>query len=299
VHGQPDGEGWTPPYYLEASSYQPAIELNGDVLADSLHDTCHEVVGPYLDALDPIAGTDWRGTEFGVPFGAYPTIIYLPRQGDTARVPRYSEKAWNRYLGRVRRGDWREIGLQIQFFRSDGRADTFIRVELEAHSVEFPSWPDTFSMTTSSEVVGGRLERPVQDLWVAQMKRWALRLGAVTGYFTKDHAAARESPLEQAIRHPNDYATRFGELCRGYYWGNLLSSRHIERLGGLDRIKAQAPCSVVEAVDRQSDLVYLQLSAGVDDFTDEQLARLKAFLAPVLPDDPPMDPYLGPRLRLV
>jgi hypothetical protein len=73
-------------------------------------------------------------------------------------------------------------------------------------------------------------------------------------------------------------------LLRGYFWGNVLSARHIAALGGRDRVLSEAPCARAEdwsAAGRE--LVYLQLTPDLELVRDDALLALERYLRPVLP----------------
>jgi hypothetical protein len=86
------------------------------------------------------------------------------------------------------------------------------------------------------------------------------------------------------------WQSRWGEVIRGPAWGTFLGAAHVERLGGIRRIEREAPCARVialrsgggflEATDIENPLVEDHDDGGA-------LARLAAFLAPVMGHRPP------------
>jgi hypothetical protein len=121
-----------------------------------------------------------------------------------------------------------------------------------------------------------------QDTLVSFAKRAAKSLHAITGYLTVDFAS-RESPYERALleRHFHDAVREAREKVRGYYWGNFLSSGHVEALGGLERLEQEGLGSI-EVLVPPDELVYLQLSDRITDTPPEQLRALKTLFGPVL-----------------
>ena len=69
----------------------------------------------------------------------------------------------------------------------------------------------------------------------------------------------------------------------GYFWRQLLTQNHIQALGGLDRVKREAPCSTVEeTVIGGNAAVWLQLNDDLFGATTEERLRMKEYLWPLL-----------------
>ena len=74
------------------------------------------------------------------------------------------------------------------------------------------------------------------------------------------------------------------DLVRGVFWGTLLSSRHIEALGGVRRVLDEAPVERAIVLGRAvHELVYLELTHDLFTVTEADEERLQAYLAPILP----------------
>jgi hypothetical protein len=77
---------------------------------------------------------------------------------------------------------------------------------------------------------------------------------------------------------------RLGEYARDAGWGNFLGGRLVERLGGLNHLRTDAPAYVVKEL--LGDGAYLRLTRDVAVLHTEGYlaltARLSAFMAPVL-----------------
>lgn len=78
----------------------------------------------------------------------------------------------------------------------------------------------------------------------------------------------------------------FDKYFRGYSWGNYLSKKHVELLGGIDKIKKEAPVYLVKMLSDNG--AYLQLTEEVDEVSDEELRKLKKYFQPILPKAPRM-----------
>ena len=73
------------------------------------------------------------------------------------------------------------------------------------------------------------------------------------------------------------------ERIRGAYWGTFLGAHFVDRLGGLDRMRANAPVERVEVLS--SGTAYLQLTDEVWDYDRrnfaKKLASLERYLEPI------------------
>ena len=113
-------------------------------------------------------------------------------------------------------------------------------------------------------------------------------LKAVSGYITIDNMQAgmrSASPFEQRLKL--DYqkvSWNFRNNFRGAYWGNILSTEHIKKLGGLEKVKSKAPAyRIAEMGHGDSNAVFMQLSPGMDMVSPRQLEELQQYLQPILP----------------
>lgn len=76
-----------------------------------------------------------------------------------------------------------------------------------------------------------------------------------------------------------NYATKL----RGYGFGNILTEAHITQLGGIEAIKKEAPCYIVQELnigDKQA--LYLQLQDDIHKPDLENKMKLKQYLTPLL-----------------
>jgi len=132
-----------------------------------------------------------------------------------------------------------------------------------------------------------------QNLFIDLLFKVCKKIEVVTGYITHDLLI----PGFTTTPHERHSIGRFGQYSekdyidhfRGYFWGNLLSERHIQTLGGLGSIVHNAPCYQVKEISRQN--VYLQLTESVFEFSDRELSNLKEYFRPILlPKRGPTDP---------
>jgi hypothetical protein len=127
---------------------------------------------------------------------------------------------------------------------------------------------------------------------------WAGPLDLRTAAVTYDRGGGDRSPYEcwYGINgFESSPTTR--ERTRGYYWANLLTAGHLERLGGGDALRNRAaPHGFVVA--SAGPAVVLRAPGAITAFDDGQLAGMRRVLRPVLPTKPYIC-YQGYPLRIV
>jgi hypothetical protein len=256
-----------PGVFFELDTFEPLHE-RGDGLADWLDEARRRLVEPLLPVVDP----DRR------------TVTLAEWNLDLRLEPVHedSPERWERALENVRAGRRQQLSLVMR--QLDGHTLPPIMLEVELAGLEFEGAAHRVSFVAGRPLYGSRLSEEAQAVLVATAKEAAVRFQACTGYITLDYAS-RHSPYELSIgRREGDGLRECAQFVRGYYWGNFLSGEHVERLGGIAAVEREAPCAVVEVLARDPLLVYLQLTASLDAFDDEELKRLRAFLLPVLPE---------------
>jgi hypothetical protein len=141
----------------------------------------------------------------------------------------------------------------------------------------------SFSVRSTFDYFDGELSLAVQHAWAGLARRIARTVGAATGYLMvgRRFDEAR-SPYENSLEL-SDGRVHAREYARGAYWGNILGAEQIRRLGGLERVLAEAPCALAEDLSGESgELVYLQLTEDVREVGPEHLQALHEFMRPVL-----------------
>jgi len=140
--------------------------------------------------------------------------------------------------------------------------------------------------------------REVQGPLLDLLTEGSRALHAATGFIYLDRGSYPYENTMGVLHYPTPM--RYRERVRGYYWANILSDGHLSRLGGFDRVAAEAPaCRVVDLSDGAGTLALLQLTEAIDDVTDGQLKLLRDFLAPVLPGGTPQERLPGdPEVRV-
>ena len=165
---------------------------------------------------------------------------------------------------------------------SDIYFDIFISLAKDLNLQEDANEENIFRISTSNRLMPGFMS---QEEWVALLKEACCELSCSQGMLEQanDAFANSELPMEK-YQMPSLEVIRYHDTkLRGYFWGNVLSEKHVERLGGIDRIKEEAPCYLVEEIqsgDRQ--LVYLQTTERLEDLPEVKRFKIKQYLMPLL-----------------
>lgn len=154
-------------------------------------------------------------------------------------------------------------------------------------------WPTAeFRCEVGSKAYGRRVPRPLQRAFVQHTLTVASDIEAATGLITLDYSS--EAYERWHGINNLDASLQSRRMLLGYYWGNILSAGHVERLGGWDNIRQDAPVFRAQLVDPERLLVFLQLTEDVEQMTDENLRELKSYLTPLLHPPFPGYRYPGP-----
>jgi len=83
----------------------------------------------------------------------------------------------------------------------------------------------------------------------------------------------------QFIRTYYTMNEKWDEYVCGYFWGNVLTQKHLEKIGGFERIKEQG----FYKVEKWNDDVYIQLCENIFDYTISDATKIREFLLPIFP----------------
>ena len=72
---------------------------------------------------------------------------------------------------------------------------------------------------------------------------------------------------------------KWDEYACGYFWGNVLTQKHLDKLGGFEKIKKQG----FYKVEKWNDDVYIQLSEYIFDYSISEARKIREFLLPIFP----------------
>jgi hypothetical protein len=288
----------------------PAVHLELDTFED-LGGRGEELAGWVAGArervLDPLYAStvaardegDGPRTEWGRPGGVFRGVETEPdfeASGDF-------ESDWRMAVSALRAGSLQSFLCSLHTLDDSGYPSAmpgpaFLRVEDVGAEHDLAAW--TATLTVSRALYADAIEPSIQKAWVDLVRGGARAFSVATGYLTVDHVDDA-SPYEQSIgRDWLDGLEESRVLLRGYYWGNILSKRHVSALGGIEGIQEEVPCAVVEdLLAEPGELVYLQLTHDLDDLPDEALRRLRDYLEPLLPTATRDFRYIGVPLRVV
>jgi hypothetical protein len=287
-----------PGLYTEIDTFQEASALAGPA-ADWM-ELARSELGEWVLSLlrAQLAGEENPAvrTDFGVAGTVYDEVSGETLGGNW-KIGLYSQEHWLLMLRRFRAGKLRRLVFGIHGLDERGYPGNRggMRAEVDLQALEWPEMANRLSIGVRLSLEGDQPQE-LQDRLVDVMKAAAVTCNGSYGHITFDRTM---HAYEDAVgRSFVKGTTECREWARGYYWGNFLSRVHIERVGGIDRVLKEAPCYLVEDLSGgRGELVYLQLTPSVVDFSDEELRALRDFLAPVLPPGRPNYHYRGPRIR--
>lgn len=268
---------------LEVDAFGTTTQLGAAAAAFAAAATAH------VTALTRAGASTWGGRPVvpAQPFVAGTLLGYVlttTRDGADRRVQErpVTAEVLDEDLARLERGELDHLEVQLEWLTA---AD---RVLLGAVSVDHlstwlrPEYPSRLVLNLGDPVVA----RAGADQAAAFLADLAER----TALATRADAAHVLPSLTSELLMPEELAGGFGDgaglplartQLRGVGWATLVAPQFAKRLGGADAVAASAPCEVARIDDRGA--VWLQVTRRITDLTDARLARLREFLAPVLP----------------
>jgi hypothetical protein len=294
-------ERFPPPgVYLELDAF--GLRDRGPELAEWLDRVVQDLVEPAVGhallsgggAHGPLPNTDWTEAAGADVLARQ----FVAEDLDGEIVDSDPENDWSTLQQELAAGKLWDLRYHVILLGENGypdefRGQAFAKVRLA--SLDDPEAADVLAVLVSRAMYGNDLTEH-QPLWVDTCRAAATRFAATTGYLTVDYPSF-ESPYEQFIgRYWLDGLRECRTHVRGYYWGNLLSTTHVEALGGAARVRAEAPCHFLQEL--AEGLWFLQLTPDLDDISDEALAALKAYFEPLLPKAEDDWEYAGLPLRV-
>lgn len=149
------------------------------------------------------------------------------------------------------------------------------------------------------EYEGCLVPKSIQDYFVDITKQLLSSFPGSIGEVTIDSMSYYDSnsPHEYSMGLETIWSSQyFKEYYRGYFWGNFLSKNHVMRLGGIEQVKNDAPVYKVEELEDGG--AYMQLTENINDFTLQDLLRLKRYLEKILLSCNPYRPeYRNPESK--
>lgn len=151
-----------------------------------------------------------------------------------------------------------------------------------------PRIANIFSFSMCERLFNNRIESDMQEKFIELFKLAFTKINGVTGFITYETICARSpqpTPYEDGIDARYIIASQsYNQYLRGYFWGNILTEEHLEKLGGIEKVQKDAPCAKVEKFKHYSGkALFLQLTNDINHYSDDNLKLLKNYLIPVLP----------------
>lgn len=143
----------------------------------------------------------------------------------------------------------------------------------------------------STRAWNGGVPVEVQEQTVSLARDLFQAVDGACGYVdVGDHCITLVSrtPFEHSLSMTEPNTRRLWRDVRGVFWGNLLSTQHVQRLGGVSAIEQKAvrySAEVLASPGREgtdSAPMYLQANCDLRQVTSEDLAGLTSLLAPIL-----------------
>lgn len=242
----------------------------------------------------------------------YPFKIDIEKINGRRKVYHLNDKNWNEVCKMLVNGEIQHIMIvnddkhpeQVSFFNPAIALSATCDYQQEFKGFGYTKkYANNMAFSLSERLFVSRLiPNNIQDQFVGIFKKAFADLNSVSGYITFEKITAKlipqESSLESILRlYWSIHSINFDKIARGYFWGNLISEKHIEKLNDIEVILREAPCCVKEVVEFDNrKAIYLQLTPDINQYSDEKLAELKKYMFPVLPEEDikairEIDPY--------
>jgi hypothetical protein len=194
-----------------------------------------------------------------------------------------TQKSWERLLREFGTGSARNLHFMALRLDSEGVPRDLV-AHLGTHDPDVTRFPRAARQLFLTMPRGDDLTAQ-QPILVDRLLAAAATVPVATGFL--DVFTGRT--YEDRVGRDTDEGLRDCErLLRGPYWANLLTTRHLEQLGGRIHVLRNAPVFRAQDLsDARGDLVYLQLTESLSRVSPTELALFEKFLAPVLPTAPP------------
>ena len=259
---------------LSISTYEPLQERGEEII--------WFVETAYEHIFKNLAITPTRTILHGKPLGGTRNRRFL-----------FNDKNWARFRRELLNGELEWMTLFSEFPREDDPVPRLAEVSMTTLP-DLPRLASTVQVSVEHSLYGGRPAAEWQHRWVDLACEAFVRFIGANGYLTIGFVSAGvlclSSPYEVMEHFELHVYLRFRTRLRGYYWGNLLSREHIARLGGMEAITREAPCYLVRDLSEgKGERAYLQLTANLDQVSEQERRALREYLRDLLPvvEEPP------------
>lgn len=237
----------------------------------------------HLKTLQPEVIPAAPVTSWGRPGEAWFSLGYERRSHHT-RIVDFNEKNWLRCLRMLEGEELLSLtitGAVLDDEATSLRAPAGYEVYVDLRNLEWPHLPHQLTFWLSDSLWSVTPEQTQRDL-VHLLREGAVVLGSATGYIDRGETSLSRSLYEDKIG-ATEGRQRCREWLRGPFWSNILTSGHVDKLGGHERVMQDAPCEVRELLSLEPLYVHLQATEMLDSFDAEARRQLERYLEPILP----------------
>lgn len=237
-------------------------------------------------------------------------VIWRHPGGNFSRELRLDDKGWAEVRGVLGKGELGEIVLGQLILRLTPEGYLIERREPKwAYLTLDPSRVNVLFFNMDVDDIGNSDEKILlQETLLSLAEDMVVKVDAVYGTVDLDKLGVKGPPTSHTGRTKFEEQVGTGwhwemetvlrERVRGVFWGNFLGPKHVEALGGLQRVLHETPCERV--AELPGGRVFLQLTPSMFDF-DSALHRkrekeLAEFLRLIMPIkiDPPAPGFVEP-----
>ncbi len=144
--------------------------------------------------------------------------------------------------------------------------------------------PNQFELTIEFPYETKQVSQDVQDKMAHLARTSLVNSGGMYGFITVTRLPpAGTTEYEDRLGvSDNWYVGLLRKFVRGAFWENYLTEEHIQKLGGVESIKSNAPCARVDELIPGRALA-LRLTEDINDVTAADLEKLEAYFRPLAP----------------
>lgn len=225
----------------------------------------------------------------------YPLKICIEKFDFESKFFKYNIKSWNKIASMILNEEVRHLLINDVQNEEQIQPELAVSITFD-YSYNDALFEDTIianniAFSISQKLFNHENSRNVQNMIRETFINIFKSLNGVIGYINVGFPHATITPNSTPFEGIQGYnftsqSQMFNKYARGYFWGNILSEKHIELLGGFSVIKEKSPCFYIEDITlgNGKKAIYLQLTEDIRLYTDEQLKSLRDFFEPILPE---------------
>jgi hypothetical protein len=215
---------------------------------------------------------------WGEPYALWVSMITQPEPLARKRVSTYSRSSWKKFLDKLDAIPHR-VELDMVTLDAKGhptRASARIGVE---HVRDKPGWLH-FELHATESLYPWRGRRDAQELWVSFLRRQAELHGSTFGNLTNDNSRERTALEADLGAWSEDTIPMSRETLRGYSWVTICAKEIVERLGGVQVLRAAN--AFTEIIELVHGSFLLRATPTFDEYDEVAIEKVFRAVAPVL-----------------